>query len=91
MKPAAVLINASRGEVLDAAALAAAVREKRIAGAAVDVFDPEPPPADYPLLGLDNVRRGGAPNPAQLLRRWRGWLEFVAIVIIRATIWLMQR
>jgi D-3-phosphoglycerate dehydrogenase len=55
MKPTAVLINTSRGEVLDAAALAAAVRDKRIAGAAVDVFDPEPPPADYPLLGLDTV------------------------------------
>lgn len=55
MKPTAILINASRGEVLDAVALAAAVREKRIAGAAIDVFDPEPPPADYPLLGLDNV------------------------------------
>lgn len=55
MKPSAILINASRGEVLDAAALAAALREKRIAGAAIDVFDPEPPPANYPLLGLDNV------------------------------------
>ena len=55
MKPTAILINTSRGEVLDAAALAAAVRGKRIAGAAVDVFDPEPPAADFPLLGLDNV------------------------------------
>lgn len=55
MKPTAVLINASRGEVLDAAALAAAVRGKRIAGAALDVYDPEPPPADFPLLGLENV------------------------------------
>jgi D-3-phosphoglycerate dehydrogenase len=55
MKPTAILINTSRGEVLDAAALAAAVRGKRIAGAAIDVFDPEPPPADYPLLGFDNV------------------------------------
>jgi phosphoglycerate dehydrogenase-like enzyme len=55
MKPTAVLINASRGEVLDAVALAEAIRGKRIAGAALDVFDPEPPPADYPLLGLDNV------------------------------------
>ncbi|MBX9582310.1 MAG: hypothetical protein K2X87_18560 [Gemmataceae bacterium] len=55
MKPTAILINASRGEVLDAAALAAALRGRRIAGAAIDVFDPEPPPADYPLLGLDNV------------------------------------
>jgi phosphoglycerate dehydrogenase-like enzyme len=55
LKPTAILINTSRGEVLDAAALAAAVREKRIAGAAIDVFDPEPPPADFPLLGFDNV------------------------------------
>ena len=55
MKPTAILINTSRGEVLDAAALAAAIRAKAIAGAAIDVFDPEPPPADYPLLGLDNV------------------------------------
>lgn len=55
MKPTAILINASRGEVLDDAALAAAIREKRIAGAAIDVFDPEPPKTDYPLLGFENV------------------------------------
>src|SRR5580704_6277522 len=55
MKPTAVLINTSRGEVLDSAALAAALRAKKIAGAAIDVFDPEPPKADYPLLGFDNV------------------------------------
>ena len=55
MKPNAILINSSRGEVLDAAALAQALREKRLAGAALDVFAPEPPPADFPLLGMDNV------------------------------------
>ncbi|HEX3149331.1 MAG TPA: NAD(P)-dependent oxidoreductase [Gemmataceae bacterium] len=55
MKPTAILINASRGEVLDDNALAAALREKKIAGAAIDVFDPEPPQADYPLIGFDNV------------------------------------
>jgi phosphoglycerate dehydrogenase-like enzyme len=55
MKPTAILINASRGEVLDDAALAAALRAKKIAGAAIDVFAPEPPGPDYPLLGLDNV------------------------------------
>jgi phosphoglycerate dehydrogenase-like enzyme len=55
LKPTAVVLNTSRGEVLDAAALAEAIRAKRIAGAALDVYYPEPPPADFPLLGLDNV------------------------------------
>jgi D-3-phosphoglycerate dehydrogenase len=55
MKSDAVLINTSRGEVLDAAALAEAIRGKKLAGAALDVFWPEPPAADFPLLGLDNV------------------------------------
>jgi D-3-phosphoglycerate dehydrogenase len=55
MKPTSILINTSRGEVLDAKALAAAIREKRLAGAALDVFHPEPPKEDFPLLGLDNV------------------------------------
>lgn len=55
MKPTAILINTSRGEVLDAAALAEAIRAKRIAGAALDVYWPEPPLPDFPLLGLDNV------------------------------------
>ncbi|CAA9380789.1 MAG: D-3-phosphoglycerate dehydrogenase [uncultured Phycisphaerae bacterium] len=55
MKPTSVVLNTSRGEVLDAAALAEAIRGERIAGAALDVFAPEPPPADFPLLALDNV------------------------------------
>ena len=55
MKPAAIVINTSRGEVLDAAALAVAIRSKAIAGAALDVFWPEPPKSDFPLLGLENV------------------------------------
>jgi phosphoglycerate dehydrogenase-like enzyme len=55
MKRDALLINTSRGEVLDAAALAEALRERRLAGAMLDVFDPEPPPPDFPLLGVDNV------------------------------------
>jgi phosphoglycerate dehydrogenase-like enzyme len=54
MKRDAILINAARGEVLDEHALAEALRANRIAGAAIDVFAPEPPAADFPLLGLDN-------------------------------------
>lgn len=55
MKPTSILINTSRGEVLDAHALADALRQKRLAAAAVDVYWPEPPLPDFPLLGLDNV------------------------------------
>lgn len=55
MRSTAILVNTSRGEVLDATALAAALRAGRLAGAALDVYAPEPPPADFPLLGMDNV------------------------------------
>jgi phosphoglycerate dehydrogenase-like enzyme len=55
MKPSAIVINTSRGEVLDAGALAEALKARRLAGAALDVFWPEPPPPDFPLLGFDNV------------------------------------
>ena len=55
MKPDAILLNTCRGEVLDEYALADAIRSKRLAGAALDVYHPEPPPADFPLLGFPNV------------------------------------
>jgi phosphoglycerate dehydrogenase-like enzyme len=55
MKPDAILINTSRGEVLDAKALAEALRARRLAGAMIDVYDPEPPGAGFPLIGLPNV------------------------------------
>ena len=55
MKPTAYLINTSRGALVDEAALAAAVREGVIAGAALDVLDVEPAPPDHPLLGLDHM------------------------------------
>jgi D-3-phosphoglycerate dehydrogenase / 2-oxoglutarate reductase len=50
-----LVINDSRGEVLDEIALADAIREKKIAGAAIDVYATEPPAKDHPLFGLENV------------------------------------
>ena len=54
-KPNLLVINDARGEVVDEFALADALKEKKIAGAAMDVFVKEPPQQDHPLFGLDNV------------------------------------
>jgi phosphoglycerate dehydrogenase-like enzyme len=55
MRSSAVLINTSRGPIVDEAALIAALRERRIAGAGLDVFDTEPLPAEHPIRALSNV------------------------------------
>jgi phosphoglycerate dehydrogenase-like enzyme len=55
MKPTSVIVNTSRGPVIDEAALTKVLADHRIFGAGLDVFDQEPPPPDNPLFKLDNV------------------------------------
>ena len=55
MKPTARLINTSRGSIVEEQALLSALKNKHIAGAAIDVFDQEPLPPDHPFRTLDNL------------------------------------
>jgi D-3-phosphoglycerate dehydrogenase / 2-oxoglutarate reductase len=55
MKKGVRIVNCARGGIVDEAALAVALREGRVAGAALDVFAEEPPPKDHPLIGLEDV------------------------------------
>jgi D-3-phosphoglycerate dehydrogenase / 2-oxoglutarate reductase len=54
-RPNLLVVNDARGEVVDEMALAEALKEKKIAGAAIDVYQTEPPPKDHPLFALENV------------------------------------
>jgi phosphoglycerate dehydrogenase-like enzyme len=74
MKPGAMLVGISRGGIIDQKALAQALREKRLAAAALDVFEPEPLPADSELWDLENLLitphvAGGTQFEAQHLLR----------------------
>ena len=55
MKPSAMLINTSRGPIVNEAALISALSEEKLAGAGLDVFDVEPLPSDHPLRSLPNT------------------------------------
>jgi lactate dehydrogenase-like 2-hydroxyacid dehydrogenase len=76
MKPTAVLVNTSRGPVVDHPALADALRDGVIAAAALDVTDPEPIPMDDPLVGLDNCLI--VPHIASASRATRGKMAAMA-------------
>jgi phosphoglycerate dehydrogenase-like enzyme len=70
MKPSAVVMNVGRGPVIDEAAMIRALQEGRIRGAALDVFDKEPLPADHPFWRMDNVLL--SPHTADHIE---GWME----------------
>ena len=76
MQPHAYFISSARGFIHDEKALLAALREKRIAGAGLDVWDKEPPPPDHPLLALDNVL--ASPHTAGLTGEARGTMGRIA-------------
>lgn len=73
MRPTARLINVGRGELVDTGALVAALQDGVIAGAALDVVDPEPLPADHPLWSAPNVSL--TPHNSGDIRGWRNLLQ----------------
>ena len=87
LKPGAILINTSRGAIVDETALIDALKEKRLEGAGLDVFTVEPLPASSPLRTLPNV----------LLTPHVGWKvrdvlhEFVAIAANQLDLWLKAK
>jgi phosphoglycerate dehydrogenase-like enzyme/glyoxylase-like metal-dependent hydrolase (beta-lactamase superfamily II) len=80
MKPTAFLVNIGRGELVDTAALSAALQGKQLAGAGLDVTDPEPLPSDHPLRSMTNVvisAHVGGQSPEGRERQWRLFRENV--------------
>ncbi|MBM3775305.1 MAG: D-2-hydroxyacid dehydrogenase, partial [Acidobacteria bacterium] len=78
MKPSAVVINVGRGAVIEERALIRALEQRRIAGAALDVFEQEPLPASHPFYSLDNVLlspHSADHTPDWLERAMRRFLE----------------
>lgn len=84
MKKSAYLVNLARGGVVDEEALARCLSARRIAGAAVDVMEAEPPPKNHPLLALENVilspHIGGATREAAQRGEWGAAEEVVRVL-----------
>ena len=70
MKPGVRIINCARGGLIDEDALKQALDSSHVAGAAIDVFDPEPPPADHALVNHAQGRGDAPPRPRPRRRRW---------------------
>lgn len=81
MKPGALIVNCARGGLIDEKALADALKSKKIGGAALDVFEVEPPPADHPLFQCENFigtpHLGGSTEDAQ---------EKVAVIVCESMV-----
>jgi phosphoglycerate dehydrogenase-like enzyme len=94
MKPTAYFINTSRGPIVEEAALLDALREKRIAGAGLDVYDVEPLPLDHPLRKMDNAvitpHLGYVTEDnyrrfyGQMVENIRAWLDGKPVRVIKA-------
>lgn len=84
MKPTAFLVVTARGGIVDEAALAAALAEKRIAGAGLDVWEPEPPSLSHPLLAFDNVV--SSPHTAGITHESRRNIATIAAEQVLATL-----
>ena len=94
MKPSAFFINTSRGPIVEESALLDALNSKRIAGAAIDVYDTEPLPLDHPLRGVENAvitphlgyvtREGYQRFYGQMVEDIRAWIDGKPIRVIPA-------
>jgi len=84
MKSSAYLLTMARGGVVDEGALYRCLGQKRLAGAALDVLENEPPREDHPLVGLDNViftpHVGGATREAAKRGEWGAAEEVVRVL-----------
>ena len=93
MKPSAIIVNTSRGPVIDEKAMTAALSSSKLFGAGLDVFDEEPTPPDNPLLKLDNViltaHLAGPTWESNVTRLRNGFVNVQRIALGEAPLWVV--